>query len=895
MALILIVLGACPWAYAAPVLEVDIYQAAEAGSNNDELTDATMSPSHYGEGWGTEMDKGTLWVSDEYARSLPGTVLVSGVEYSGASTRSWKYFQNYQNNMVSVISDTYPAPYASRITMGCYFTVCPALTEDDYFGQHDTIVIGGDSTQEQPKFAVLQLIRPIGDDLYIQAHSSDVNGKTTISPMIRIVPGKTYWVNLHHDAVAGLCKVAVFDPDSNWSQVGETVIAESVPGAQMRGRVRIGRGAHTDHVWGHEVYSYFDNIVIDYTNGVFPLVPVAISSTYWVSPDGTASWADAESKEPLNGAKACSLSTANANAQAGDTVYLRGGTYDDGTYIRPRSSGVSNKARITYRNYDDETVTIVGAAYSIFLDNSSYVTVSGIHFYRMGHLLFMQNNSNHNIISYCDFNDTSDPEEYVGSKIYLSSQYNWVHHCVFSRWGQWTQSKGHQGSLLDVGRATVSDDATYYNLIEENTFYYGSHDCVSAFTPYNIFRNNYMHNESWDRDPAGYRSAISLGLSAGQCLFEGNRIGFSGKAAGMSLRSQRNIFRRNLFYNNGHGGIQCVTDQSDIPSATPAEHNFIYNNVFFNNGHQATDPGTMGGVYFTDWGYGDPVDNALKNNIFYGNARTAIVYSTSVTTPQIEENNWTGGGDPLFVYGGDGSDLTPFADAPDFRLLETSPCRDAGGSLTTITSSSSTGTQFEVEDAGFFMDGWGMGSLGIEGDLIQLEGQTQRARITNVDYDYNIITIDKALAWTQGQGVSLAYEGSSPDIGAYEYAGENDSESPSVPSDLSGTAVSHTAIDLTWTTSKDNVGVVGYRIFRDGAQVATSATNGHSDTGLTADTTYSYSVSAYDAAGNSSAQCGVVNVATGSVPGGSGSSSGDSGDNGGGGGCFIAIALRSTN
>jgi chitodextrinase len=102
--------------------------------------------------------------------------------------------------------------------------------------------------------------------------------------------------------------------------------------------------------------------------------------------------------------------------------------------------------------------------------------------------------------------------------------------------------------------------------------------------------------------------------------------------------------------------------------------------------------------------------------------------------------------------------------------------------------------------------------------------------------------------------VGLAYEDSLPDIGAYEYAEDNDNESPSMPSDLSGTAVSQTAIDLTWTASTDNVAVAGYRIYCDGAQVATSATNSYSHTGLIAGATYSYTVSAYDAAGNASSQ-----------------------------------------
>jgi hypothetical protein len=50
-----------------------------------------------------------------------------------------------------------------------------------------------------------------------------------------------------------------------------------------------------------------------------------------------------------------------------------------------------------------------------------------------------------------------------------------------------------------------------------------------------------------------------------------------------------------------------------------------------------------------------------------------------------------------------------------------------------------------------------------------LLGSSQRARITTVNYETHTITVDASLAWTQGQGVSLAYEGLAPDLGAFEY------------------------------------------------------------------------------------------------------------------------------
>ncbi len=95
------------------------------------------------------------------------------------------------------------------------------------------------------------------------------------------------------------------------------------------------------------------------------------------------------------------------------------------------------------------------------------------------------------------------------------------------------------------------------------------------------------------------------------------------------------------------------------------------------------------------------------------------------------------------------------------------------------------------------------------------------------------------------------------------YSVEVDSQAPTTPTGLYGTVISANQINLNWTSSQDNTGVVGYKVYRNGNQVGTvtSAAN-YSDTGLAANTTYWYSVAAFDAAGNSSAQCQAVAVST---------------------------------
>jgi chitodextrinase len=90
-----------------------------------------------------------------------------------------------------------------------------------------------------------------------------------------------------------------------------------------------------------------------------------------------------------------------------------------------------------------------------------------------------------------------------------------------------------------------------------------------------------------------------------------------------------------------------------------------------------------------------------------------------------------------------------------------------------------------------------------------------------------------------------------------------DTEAPTTPSNLTGTAVSPTRIDLSWNTSTDNVGVAGYEVFRDGALLTTVTGTSLSDTTASPSTTHNYEVRALDAAGNRS---GFSNTATVTTP-----------------------------
>ena len=79
-----------------------------------------------------------------------------------------------------------------------------------------------------------------------------------------------------------------------------------------------------------------------------------------------------------------------------------------------------------------------------------------------------------------------------------------------------------------------------------------------------------------------------------------------------------------------------------------------------------------------------------------------------------------------------------------------------------------------------------------------------------------------------------------------------DTQRPSAPTALTAQPTSSNSIALSWTGSTDNVGVAGYHVYRNGTKILTTTSTSAVNQGLTAATTYSYTVTAYDAAGNES-------------------------------------------
>lgn len=486
------------------------------------------------------------------------------------------------------------------------------------------------------------------------------------------------------------------------------------------------------------------------------------------------------------GASWRTLGKANSEVQPGDTVCIREGTYRE--TIRPGTSGTQGNY-ITYVPYNNEEVTITDVADGADLKDRSYIVIDGLRIVNVdGNWIDMGGNSSYNIIQNCHMEEAL---AWGGIYIKYESHYNKIlNNTVIGRVGP--------------------DDLIYlkngpsHNVIEGNDCRYGAHVSINVHTDsmYNVVRNNRIWNP--------WHTSVNCFRNCDPTLIEGNIILDSGEDAanipiglegdgdrqgtrechrryhnGIELASSDCIIRNNVLVNNGMMGMDTYPD-----SGLYSYNNRIYNNTFTKNYD----------AFYSE--SGNPVyGHYIKNNIFYDNYEYEIRQHIS-TTPGENDNyfvsnsingssiyiNHMGGvrslsylqstygaffhgnqeEDPLFVNPGSVNDQDNSSFDPEWlHLRSTSPMINAGAFLTTTTSSGS-GTSIVVADASYFFDGWGI--PGEQGDLIQLQGQTETARIVSIDYDNDRITVDRSLSWSADQGVSLPYRGSAPDIGAFEYA-----------------------------------------------------------------------------------------------------------------------------
>jgi len=514
------------------------------------------------------------------------------------------------------------------------------------------------------------------------------------------------------------------------------------------------------------------------------------------------------------------IGKANSTLQAGDTVYIRAGSYEEA--IHPDNSGTSTSNYITYTNYNGETVSLEEVSTAINLIGKDYIMVDGINVdgEEIGDSAHIDtwidfNNGSYNVIKNCDFQ-----KAYGWSCIRLTTTDTHNNSLINNTMQYCGSYDRDNGDMINIENG-------HHNLVEGNTASYGGHNILSVDGPNNIIRNNDFSNP-WERvaeirkyDGNGTRNLVENNRFHGALPErDGNPI-----PPAVKLLGEHQIIRRNFIYDNTAYGFQ-ISPASDMLEANDLK---VYHNVFYDNGLHAIR------LWYNQLTV-DTSGNRFKNNIFYKNGSNYElqfkpetggfndnrffgnnIFRTSTGQEIINffdygdhslawyESNYSG-------YFADNVELDPgFVDKDnwDFNLESDSLMIDAGVFLTVITSSTGSGTSFVVDDADYFMDGWDM----IEGDEIQLEGDSTTITVTDVNYSTDTITVDESISWTQGDGVSLPYSGDAPDIGAIEYSSEEpDTEDPVVTAFVIPSTATSLTVTITTFTATDNTAVTGYLV-----------------------------------------------------------------------------------
>lgn len=552
--------------------------------------------------------------------------------------------------------------------------------------------------------------------------------------------------------------------------------------------------------------------VITIINFVF--LSNAYARDFYVSTNG--------STEGCTESSTCSLSYAQSEAVAGDTIYLNSGVYTQ--RIMPSNSGLPDKY-ITIKAAPGAvkwSVIITNSSYGAYLNNNAYIIIDGLYFKDTGSMWIELDSSDHNIIQNCKFYKS---KAYKGLRIGNGdnydgdgSDYNVVRECifedapVFESGGYWDSECQNQylnwlAYNEDCDRETAPADLLRIdhgigNIIERNEFGNSSHDAICV-TPYNhspsytVIRNNKITNT--------FRSALDINSFT---LVEKNRIyknglnkdknplkASRGRAGGGIYSMTKGSIIRNNIVRDGDGARYLGAKASGATSINEK----TYHNTFYNNWGQIKSFGNNQRAYY---------GNIFKNNIIFDdefiiqrevdmpNQEYAILWNFSDSPYEndviniYKNNSWTPGADTIYfknsatykktlnslkeLYSEEWHSSNFYAD-PEFidpknerlDLKESSPLIDAGGWLTVIASSTENNvSSFTVEDSSYFYDGWEI--PGEVGDKIK----TSNGQVTNIiaiDYTTNKITVETPINIVKNEGISIFYLGDAPDLGAIEY------------------------------------------------------------------------------------------------------------------------------
>lgn len=230
-----------------------------------------------------------------------------------------------------------------------------------------------------------------------------------------------------------------------------------------------------------------------------------------------------------------------------------------------------------------------------------------------------------------------------------------------------------------------------------------------------------------------------------------------------------------------------------------------------------------------------------------------------VSTVISEKSNaeWTWAASPADAISSDGydRDLTRFyefdlsssvasaSQVYNYQLTRTgNTATNASVSFSAQTGASSVKLEQSANGGSTWTDATTTASLGATSTVATITGLT-----ANTDYKFRLSV------------VGGHFEGRSAILNESMFV---DTQAPTAPTNLTLLDSNTTSIRFSWNASTDNLAVTGYEVYRGATLLETVTATQYTASGLTADTAYSFTVRARDAAGNWSAASSALNART---------------------------------
>lgn len=569
-------------------------------------------------------------------------------------------------------------------------------------------------------------------------------------------------------------------------------------------------------------------------------------------------------------------------ALPGDIISVRGGTYNERVKIAVKGTA---SAPIVFRNYPGESVILDGATVPL---DKAVVTLSDTEY-----------------VDFSGFEVRNGP--YIGVLLWQARQTrvlnNDIHGMV--RGGIWAGADT-TGLCSDL---TVSGNSVHNNVLENQYHNMGGGGWAGAVVVSVTDRSIITNNRIWNNDGEGL-----IALRGNTFAIRDNVIYDNFSVELYADNAKYVTAERNFIY--GTGNTRYLRDGKRsagiaVANETAANMNPSSDNTFVNN----IVTGTRWGFYYGNWESGGGLKNTkIVNNTFYGTTDALIEIEDDTHLNNLVENNIffsTGGITPRYTggtattyrnnlwYGGSAGPAAGTGDvlanpmlvngggftAADYRIKTGSAAiakaLDASSISTTDYFGSPRALPFDI----------GAHQLGIadtQAPSVPMNLTATGGNATSVTIVWTPSTDNVGIAsytvyrngtsvatiatpaWTDTsvvEGTLYSYQVLASDAAgnksalsaALKVAWSSSNGTQLDAPVLSGSSWSSSTADLAWSNVTN---AAEYRVYRDGALIATITAEKLTDSGLHASTSYAYQVFAVDFEGNTSPASNTVSVKT---------------------------------